>query len=56
MKDRKILENVVLVQEAIHTNYRDKEKGMVVKLYMANTFDRVQHSFPFQVMEHFRFS
>jgi hypothetical protein len=47
MHDRQIIDNIVLVQEAIHSNYSSKEKGMVIKLDMANAFDHVRHSFIF---------
>jgi hypothetical protein len=56
MHDQKIMDNIVLVQEAIHSSVRAKGKGMVVKLDMANAFDRVRHEFLFQVMERFGFS
>ena len=55
-KGRKILDNIVLVQEAIHSSCQWKEKGMVIKLDLANAFDRVRHDFLFAVMEKFRFS
>ena len=35
VKGRQILDNIILVQEAIHTSYKKKEKGMVVKLDLA---------------------
>ena len=56
IKGRKILDNVILVQEAIHSSFLRKEKGMVVKLDLANAFDRVNHEFLFAVMEKFGFS
>jgi hypothetical protein len=37
-----------LVQEAIHSNVKAKGKGMVIKLDMANAFDRVRHGFFFR--------
>jgi hypothetical protein len=49
MHDRKIIDNIILVQEAIHSSFSAKEKGMVIKLDMANSFD-VCHSFLFQVL------
>ena len=42
---RHITDNVILIQEAIHSSLSRKEKGMLVKLDMANAFDRVNHSF-----------
>ena len=41
IKGRKILDNLVLVQEAIHSSCQRKEKGMVIKLDLSNAFDRV---------------
>jgi hypothetical protein len=55
-KKGQIIDNIVLVQEAIHSSVQSKGKGMVIKLDMANTFDRVHHSFLFQVMERFGFN
>ena len=56
IKGRKILDNIILVQEAIHSSCRRKEKGMVIKLNLANAFDRVRHDFLFAVMRKFGFS
>lgn len=52
---RQILDNVILVQESIHRSYLSKIIGMVIKLDLANAFDRVRYSFLFQVMETFGF-
>jgi hypothetical protein len=51
MQDKQIMENIVLVQEVIHSCVKDKYKGMVIKLDMINDFDRVRHGFIFQVLE-----
>jgi len=56
VRGRQILDNIILVQEAIHTSYRKKEKGMVVMLDLASTFDRVKHDFLFAAMRNFGFS
>jgi len=45
-----IQDNILLVQEAIHSSCQRREKGMIVKLDLANAFDRVLHSFLFVVM------
>eukprot|EP00253_Pinus_taeda_P033675 PITA_33675 len=37
---RHITDNVILIQEAIHSSMSRKEKGMIIKLDMANAFDR----------------
>jgi hypothetical protein len=56
MHNRKIVDNIVLVQEVIHSSVRAKGKGMVVKLDMANAFDYVRHEFLFHVVERFGFN
>jgi hypothetical protein len=55
IKGRKIWDNIILVQEAIHSSVGNREKGMVIKIDLANAFDRVRHAFLFQVMECFGF-
>jgi hypothetical protein len=50
-----IADNIILVQEAIHSSLKRKEKGMIVKLDFANAFDRVRHSFLFEVLHKFGF-
>jgi len=55
VKGRHIANNIILVQEAIHSNVRRKEKGMLIKLDLANAFDRVRHEFLFEVMRKFGF-
>ena len=56
VRGRQILDNIILVQEAIHSSYRNKEKGMVVKLDLASAFDRVKHDFLFAAMRNFGFN
>lgn len=56
IKGRKILDNIVLVQDAIHSSCHRKEKGMVMKLDLINAFDKVRRDFLFSVMEKFGFS
>ena len=55
IKGRKIWDNIILVQEEIHSSARNQEKGMVVKIYLASSFDRVWHAFLFKVMRRFGF-
>jgi ribonuclease HI/exonuclease III len=55
VQGRHIADNIILVQEAIHSSVLRKEKGMVVKLDLANAFDRVRHDFLFEVMKKFGF-
>ena len=56
VKGRKIWENIILVQEAIHSSLKNGDKGMVVKIDLANAFDKVSHPFLFQVMQKFGFA
>jgi len=44
------MDNIILVQEAIHSIFQRKEKGMIVKLDLANAFDKVWLDFLFVVM------
>ena len=37
----KIIDNIIIVQEAIHSSLEMKQQGMSIKLDKANTFDRV---------------
>eukprot|EP00253_Pinus_taeda_P009681 PITA_09681 len=53
---RQIMDNVILVQEAIHSSLQRKEKGMVIKLDMENAFDRVSHQFLMVVLQKFGIS
>ena len=39
VKGRHLIENVIQVQEAMHSSYQRKEKGMIIKLDMKNSFD-----------------
>ena len=45
IKGRRIWDNIILVQETIHSSLKNGEKGMVVKIDLANVFDRVSHPF-----------
>jgi hypothetical protein len=56
VKGRHILDNVILVQEAIHSSHQRKEQGMLIKLDMANAFDRVKRSFLYKVLLSYGFS
>ena len=40
IKGRKIWDDIILVQEEIHSSLKNVEKGMVVKIDLANAFDR----------------
>jgi hypothetical protein len=56
VEKRQIWDNIILVQEAIHSIFNNREKGMVIKIDMANAFDRVKHSFLFEVLKKFGFN
>ena len=51
VSNRQIIDNVIIVQEAIHTSVQRKEKGIIVKLDMANAFDRVSHTYIVAVLK-----
>ena len=56
VKGRHILDNVIQVLEAMHSSFHRNEKGMLIKLDMANSFDRVKLSFLYKVLNSFGFS
>lgn len=56
VEKRQIWDNVILVQEAIHSSCMNGEKGMIIKIDMANAFDRVKHSFLNVVLRKFGFN
>ena len=56
VKGRHILENVIQVQEAMYSSFHRQEKGMLIKLNMADGFDRVKLSFLYSVLHYFGFS
>jgi len=49
------MDNIILVQENQHTSRENKNKGMVIKMYMVKTFERVCHSFVYEVLQRFQF-
>ena len=55
IKGRIIQDNIILIQEAIHSSLDNGEKGMVVKIDLANAFDRVSHLFLLNVMDRYGF-
>ena len=55
IQGRQIVDNFILVQEAIHSSLLRKEKGMVVKLDLENAFDMVRHRFLMDVLHKFGF-
>jgi hypothetical protein len=56
VEGRNILDNVIQVQEILHSSKKRNEKGMLIKLDMANAFDRVNRSFLLKVLLAFGFS
>lgn len=52
----KITDNVIIVQEAIHSSIQRKERGMIFNIDMANSFDRVNHNFLVAALRKFGFS
>jgi hypothetical protein len=55
MKNMYIMDNVILIQEAIHLSWENMERGVIIKLDMGNVFDRLHCSFLFDVMHKFFF-
>ena len=56
VKGRHLADNVIQVQEALHSSLQRKEKGMLIKLDMKNDFDRVKLPFLYEVLLSFGFS
>jgi len=56
MQHRNILDNIILVQEVMHSRKEEGEVGMIIKLDMENAFGQVNHSFLFLLMEKLGFS
>lgn len=56
IQGRHLVENFMLVQEEIHSSLHQKEKGMAIKLDVANAFDHVRHKFLFDVLHKLGFS
>eukprot|EP00253_Pinus_taeda_P007191 PITA_07191 len=56
VEGRYIMDNVIQVQETINSSKQRGEKGMLIKLDMANAFDRVNRLFLCKVLLSFGFS
>jgi len=56
LANKQISDSIVLVQEAIHSSHSRKEKGFILKLDLANVFDRVRHSFLIIVLKKMGFA
>ena len=50
------MDNIIIVQEAIHSSLECKQQGMAIKLDMENAFDMVNHFFLFEIMQKMGFS
>ena len=51
-----LIDNVIKVQEALHSSFHRKEKGMLINLDMKNAFDRVKLPFLYRVLLAFGFN
>ena len=49
------MDNIILVQEEIHSSRQQKGSSMIIKLDMANAFDRLNHQYLFKVLKLFGF-
>jgi hypothetical protein len=45
MQRIQIVDNIIMVQEYIHSTRENKDKGMIIKINMANSFDKAINSF-----------
>jgi len=50
-----MMDNILIVQEAIHSSRGKWERGKVNKIYTENVFDRVKHNFFFVLLGSFGF-
>lgn len=55
LPNMQITDSILLVQEAIHSSLSRKEKGFILKLDLANTFDKVRHSFLIAILKNMGF-
>jgi len=56
VEKRQMIDNIILVQEAIHSSRGRGDQGMIIKIDMANAFNKVRHSFLFEVLKNFGFN
>jgi len=54
--NRQIIDNVIIVQEVVHSSMQRKEKGIIIKLDIANAFDRVSLPYLMAVLKKLEFS
>jgi hypothetical protein len=55
VEKRKMIENILIVQEEIHSIKIRGDKGTVIKPYMKNSFDGVRQNFLFAILARFSF-
>ena len=56
MPNTQIIDNVIIVQEAVHSSILSKEKRIIIKLDMENAFDRVSLPYLMAVLKKLGFS
>lgn len=56
IKHKQIIDNTLLVQEAIQSNISREEQSFILKLYIVNSFDMIRHSFFLAVLQQFGFA
>jgi hypothetical protein len=56
VEKRQIIDNILLVQDAIHSSQQRGKHGTTIKINMANSFDRVRHGFLLVVLTRFGFN
>jgi len=54
--NKKIIDNIIIVQEVVHSSMIRQERGIIIKLDMANAFDRVSHPYLMDVLQKLGFS
>jgi hypothetical protein len=56
MQKCQIIDNIIMVQEAMNSTNENKDKRMIIKIDMANTFDRIRHSLILHILSKFGFN
>jgi hypothetical protein len=56
IEKRHVVDNVILIQEAIHSSKGCGGNNIIINIDMANTFDWVRHNFLFKVLQKFGFA
>lgn len=55
VEKKQMVDNILLVQEAIHSSQSRGDRSMAIKIIMANVFERVRHSFLMAMLTQFGF-